>query len=128
MYVDGEAGFGLQARHQRLDVAIFKFFGASAHRANKMMPMRSFGGGVTVATFRKVDALNIAQLNQQIQRAIDGSQSQVRIFAFGLAVNLRGCEMMIRLRDDVEYDLAWAGEFAMISAQTGLKSRYGHFF
>jgi hypothetical protein len=127
MHVDFKSDSDLQRFDQRFQIAIGKFFRASAHRANQVMPVRSRNRRVTVTLFRQVNALNVTQFHQQIERAIHRRQTEMRIFDFGLAIDLGGRQVPIGARQSIKHGLARSRQFTMVLAQVLVEGQWlGH--
>jgi len=70
-----------------------------------------------MTSFGQMDALNVAQFHQQIEGAINSRQAQMGILGFGFAIDFGRRQMLIGLRENVEYGLARPREFTVILAQ-----------
>lgn len=82
-----------------------------------MMRVSLRAGGIAVTAVREMDSLYVTQFGQQIKRAIDGDESEVRVFFLRAFVNLGRREVMVRQSDNVEDRLPGAGQFAAMLAQ-----------
>lgn len=82
-----------------------------------MMGVSRRRGNVAVTAVVKVDALDETQLGEQVERAIDGDETEVRVFFARALVNFGGREMMVGRRDDFEDRLARSRQFAAVLAQ-----------
>ncbi len=121
MLVDLEAGAVRDAVEQGGHVAIVKLDGRLTVAANQMMPMFSRGWRETFTAIFEMDPTNDAQFGENVERAINGGQAEVRIGALRLGVYLRGAEARVTLHDDVDDGAALAGEFVAAFAELGVQ-------
>ena len=80
MHIDFVTRLALQAGNQRREVAILELFRSAAIRTNEMVRVSLPRRDIAVAAIAKVNALNVAIFCQQVEGAIDGDQSEMRIF------------------------------------------------
>src|SRR5205814_59349 len=113
-----KSSLALQTRNERFELTVFKFFGFTAVGTDEMMGMSLRGGNITVAAVVEMNALDVAELGQQFERAIDGDESEMGIFFARAFVNLGGREMVFCRGDNFKHGLARAGEFATVLTQT----------
>lgn len=83
-----------------------------------MMRMSLSAGGITVTAVREMDSLYVTQFGQQIKRAINRNESEVRVFFLRAFVNFGRREVMVRRCDNVEDRLPGTGQFAAMLAQS----------
>jgi hypothetical protein len=92
-----------------------------------MMSVRLRDRRVTVTSFSQVDALDMSQFHEQIERAVHRRQTEMRIFDFGLAIDLGGRQVPIGARQSIKHGLARSRQFTMVLAQVLVESQWlGH--
>lgn len=129
--IDFVTCFALKMGNQCFEVAVVELLGFAAQGTDEMMRVLLRARRVTVAAVRKMDALDVTEFGEQIERAIHGDQTKMRIFFAREFMDFGRREMMVGARDNVENRLTRAREFAAVFAQSvahvmGYGS--GHFF
>ena len=81
------------------------------------MSVRLRSRRVTVTPFSQMDALDMPQFREQIERAIHRRQTEMRIFDFCLAIDFGGRQMPLGVRQNIEHGLARPRQLAVILAQ-----------
>lgn len=122
MYADLVTRFRAQSPNERVQVAIGELFYTAAPRTHEMMPMLPFDKSIAVAPLFEVNALDIAEFDQQVQAPIYGGESKPRVPCLGALIDFGRREMPAGVFYHLEYDLAGSGKAPVTRMQTGLKS------
>lgn len=110
---------------EAFDIAIFEFHDLAAVGADQVVMMTFVRDVVVLGLRTEVPGLRQACLTKQVERAIDGRQPQVRIFASQLVVHLFRRDVFL-LEKGVEDQLALAGVLQLVLPEVLFQD--AHFF
>jgi len=110
---------------EALDVAVLELHNLPAAGANEVIVVAFVGDVVVLRLSPEVAGLSQTGFAEEVQRAVNGCQAQVRILAGQLVVHLFGCYMLL-LEECVEDQFTLAREFQLVFPEVLLQNT--HFF
>jgi hypothetical protein len=110
---------------EALDVAVLELHNLPAAGANEVIVVAFVGDVVVLRLSPEVAGLSQTGFAEEVQRAVNGCQAQVRILAGQLVVHLFGCNMLL-LEECVEDQFTLAREFQLVFPEVLLQNT--HFF
>ena len=131
MQIDFKSGLAFQTRNQRREVTILKLLRFAARGTDEMMRVSARAGRIAVTAAGEMHALHVAEFGQQVERAINSDESEMRIFFARAFMDFGGREVMVGGCDNVQNRAARTRQLAAMFAQTVAhfgRNRCRHFF
>ena len=113
---NGEAVPGGDFFLEFFDLAVFKFHDLAAVGANQMVVMAFMGNVVVLRLGAEMAGLCQPGFAKEIERAVDGGESQMRIFFGQLVVHLFGGDVFL-LKERIEDEFTLASELELVLAE-----------
>ena len=114
--LDGESVPGSHVLFKPLDLLVLEFHDFPAAGADQMVVVALVGDIVVLRLGAEVPGLGQTGLAEQVQRAVDGRQPDVRVFLGKLAVHLLRRDVLV-LKECLQNVFALAGQFELMLGQ-----------
>jgi hypothetical protein len=118
--LDGKAVAGGDFLLQLFDLAIFEFHDLPAARTDEVIVMALVGDVVVLRLRAEVSRLGDARITKEIQRAIDGGQSEMRIRLRELMIHGLGGDVLLPEKCGQD-EFSLTGKFQLVFAEVLLE-------